>query len=247
MSLPRLPPFGSGPEAFAEYRKKEAEFWESPEGVALREEKKRKEERIKEQARLAMVGNMASILRFMGIPERTLRAIDAQVEETDATRAVEGASDILVLSGGPGCGKTVAAAVWISVFVKDEKNWSKANDPDLCIHPKMICKTPVWVTAAKLSRWERYESAEMAKLLHASRLVIDDLGGEFLDKGGFYASLLDEIVNERQGASRPTVMTTNLDASAFKERYGERIVDRIREGGRFVGCGNQSLRKKSQP
>jgi DNA replication protein DnaC len=102
----------------------------------------------------------------------------------------------------------------------------------------------VWVTAAKLARWERYDEEAMNKLLRTPRLVIDDLGGEYLDKGGFYASLLDELINERQSSSRPTIMTTNLAAEAFKARYGERIVDRIREGGRFFECGNASLRRK---
>jgi DNA replication protein DnaC len=102
----------------------------------------------------------------------------------------------------------------------------------------------VWVTAAKLARWERYDQEEMAKLLKVGKLVIDDLGGEYLDKGGFYASLLDELINERQAGSRATILTTNLDAAGFSSRYGERIVDRIREGGRFFACGNASLRRR---
>jgi DNA replication protein DnaC len=242
--MPKMPSYKDPKEKWVEYELAEKEYWKSSEGMAIREEAEREKERRRARAIAATQDGMARTLIAMGMPERAIKAMDGDVIETDATRAASGALDLLVLSGGPGCGKTVAAAMWVASFVRNIANWDTHNDPDYCIHPKMISARPVWVTAAKLARWERYEQAEMEKLLKTPRLVIDDLGGEFLDKGGFYASLLDEVVNERQGESRPTIMTTNLDAEAFKSRYGERITDRIREGGRFVGCGSDSLRRK---
>jgi DNA replication protein DnaC len=102
----------------------------------------------------------------------------------------------------------------------------------------------MFVTAARLARWSRYDEAAMEKLLKAKRLVIDDIGTEFMDANGSYQALLDEIVNERYANKRPTLMTTNLEVQAFAARYGERVADRIRESGRFVFVGRDSLRGK---
>jgi len=210
----------------------------------LRREAERKAE--EERRYQEMLGPaMVKYVDGLGIPARALEAMRGTREETKAIQASTGALDFLVLSGGPGCGKTVAAALWISSYVSDHSLWSNESRLGLRPAPSFHGSAPIWVTAAKLARCDRYDENHMTKLLRTPRLVIDDLGGEYLDKGGFYASLLDEIVNERQAESKPTIMTTNLNAEAFKERYGERIVDRIREGGRFVGCGDQSLRRKA--
>ena len=193
-----------------------------------------------ESVRSGMQLDMAGRL---GIPARALCTARGVVEQTSAMEASDGSTDFLVLSGGPGCGKTVAAATWILAFVFDDQLWGKSSEY-MGDRPEFRSAWPIWITAAKLARCDRYDEIYMAKILRTPRLVVDDLGGEYLDKGGFYASLLDEIVNERQAESKPTIMTTNLNADAFKERYGERIIDRIREGGRFIGCGDHSLRRK---
>lgn len=218
----------------------------SPEGKAEFEEDARrteeKEAKERERYEFDLSKEQIALGNGLGIPTRALAAASGALDSTEAMSVVDGATDFLVLSGGPGCGKTVAAAAWILSYVLDRKNWKQTQYDSS--PARILGLAPIWVTAAKLARWERYDEDQMQKLLRTPRLVIDDLGGEYLDKGGFYASLLDEIVNERQAETKPTIMTTNLNAEAFKERYGERIIDRIREGGRFVGCGDHSLRAK---
>ena len=83
--------------------------------------------------------------------------------------------------------------------------------------------------------------------MHAPVLVVDDLGSEYNDAKGFFSALLDEVIDCRYGAKLPTVITTNLDSSGFSARYGARVVDRIREAGRFINCGNTSLRGRATP
>ena len=181
-----------------------------------------------------------ALIAKLGLPAHSLSCKD--YERTPAIEVVKDPIGLLVLSGKPGAGKTVAATRWILEHVEADENWT---GPGTAV--ALRGRPPIFVTAVRLARWDRYEQEQMAKLLLAPRLVIDDLGVEYMDKNGFYASLLDEVVNERYAGSRPTVMTTNLDAAAFATRYDERIMGRIRETGRFFGCGTRDLRKPMQP
>jgi DNA replication protein DnaC len=94
---------------------------------------------------------------------------------------------------------------------------------------------------------DRFAANAVSSVTKAGFLVIDDLGAEYSDSKGFFASLFDEVVNARYENMRPTILTTNLDVEGFAARYGERIVDRIREAGRFLNCGAQSLRRRAAP
>jgi DNA replication protein DnaC len=178
------------------------------------------------------------LLRRMDLPRHVLAQMPAQ-SSTIAMDAVAQPFGILVLSGDPGCGKTFAAVKWIVDYVNDDSHWPQPGSA-----MQLRGRQPVFVTAAALARWDRYEQEPMAKLLRAPRLAIDDLGAEYLDKNGFYAALLDEVLNERYAARVPTLLTTNLPVDEFKARYGERIAGRIRETGTFVACGGVDLRRR---
>jgi DNA replication protein DnaC len=58
-----------------------------------------------------------------------------------------------------------------------------------------------------------------------------------LDEGGYQRGTDDEklilfdIINGRYENSRPTIITSNLDAPGLKDAIGERSFDRLREGG----------------
>lgn len=159
----------------------------------------------------------------MGIPPKDSEKIRAgSLSETDAVKALRGNDLIVCLSGNPGCGKTTAAGDAL-----------------------FRARQGLFVKAARLSRWQRYEDSEMNKLLRAQVLVIDDLGTEFQDEKGNFMAILDEVIDVRYDHRRKTIITTNLDAEAFKARYGERIADRIRECGKFVSLDGKSMRATS--
>lgn len=165
-------------------------------------------------------------------PERhkEFLAASAGVSQTVATEALGGTiTGIVVLLGGCGCGKTLAAVAWLRQWVFANKNPYGAR----------------FLTAPELARIERFDEQKMKELTKLNRLVIDDLGTEFADTRGAFASLFDEVTNARHSSKKPTVVTTNLDVKAFTERYGQRIVDRIRESGAFNGCGSESLRGRT--
>lgn len=170
-----------------------------------------------------------------GCPIKDLtRVLEKRTSETEAMLTARGAimnrEGIVVLSGLPGCGKTTAAAWWLL-------------QPRERV-PYVGTSSARFIDATGLARWPKYDNAEMLKLTRSRALVIDDLGVEYADKKGAYSSLLDEVINSRYSAELPTVITTNLPGAEFKARYGERIADRIREAGRFVELGGESLRGK---
>lgn len=170
--------------------------------------------------------HMASDARRKGVPDQMIKLLwEKQPKETEASKLLTTAlkvtppPTIVVLSGGVGCGKSCAAALWA------------------------IEKGAKFITANELARVSPYDekATDLAKI---KALVIDDLGCEYLDPKGFFLSHLDGLINDRYSNGRETVITTNLDAEGFR-RYGERILDRIREAGKFLKVGGQSMRRKS--
>jgi hypothetical protein len=75
-------------------------------------------------------------------------------------------------------------------------------------------------------------------------LVIDDLGGEYVDDKGWFVKAFNALVDYRYGSKLKTIITTNLEAARFKETYGERVTDRIREAGAWRNLGGASVRRK---
>ncbi len=79
---------------------------------------------------------------------------------------------------------------------------------------------------------ELSEQAAIDSLVKPYLLVIDEVG---VQHGSDTERLiLTEIINERYGAERPTIMIANLTMAEFTQTLGERVVDRFREGGRVV-------------
>jgi DNA replication protein DnaC len=239
----------------AESREIDAEweaYWASPEGQA-----KIAERRARRQAAYdaALTGAIEERLRStflmdcpIGIPARALDIVLAgDLDETPALAAVRGAVDICILSGGCGVGKSIAAVAWVHDYVAAVERWHDTGDRDGEPCPRYRGHVPLWISASQLARIDHYDQAAIDRVGKVERLVIDDLGAEYQDAKGFFISLLDELIDTRYSGQRPTIITTNVDVEAFKNRYGVRIVDRIREAGRFVNCGNTSLRKRSAP
>lgn len=211
----------------------------------IEREQKALEERRQSFQQQVRAGKTACVAAI-GIPGKDLALFrNGGVEETEAVRALAKPEGITVLSGGPGTGKTTAAAWWLYREAIDDAYWKPRDERYFEFTPKHQGHSSMWLTAPAFSRWPHYDEEKVRKLLRIGHLVIDDLGAEYLDEKGFYLSLFDEVINERyQAAGTVTVMTTNLDAAGFKKRYGERIADRIREVGRFLSVGNVSMRGK---
>lgn len=130
----------------------------------------------------------------------------------------------LALLGGVGNGKSVAAG-WL-VRSELERGGS-------------VC----WLRAAEASTASLYgpEAAERSKRARRSDLlVVDDLGAELASAP--WAAWLGDVLDARYANLDRTVITSNLDAEAFKARVGPRLADRIREGS-VVGTLTPSMRR----
>jgi DNA replication protein DnaC len=157
-----------------------------------------------------------------GVPARAIEAAAGQVIVTVALKQSLRDDALVVLAGEPGRGKSVAACAWLMA----------GN-----------CSVR-WVSAGSLSRGIAYDEEAFQKLARVGRLVIDDVGTEYQDQKDRYLATFSELVDARFGNKRPTLLTTNLTAAVFKERYGERLASRINEDGAFIACGGPDLRRE---
>ena len=175
-----------------------------------------------------------------GLSKRAMACIGAGLKDWVPMTEVKkwSGEGTLVLSGGKGAGKTVAANKWLWDLIFDPLNWENHVG-----RARFALHEPLLVTAAHMGRWKRYDDNEMDRLLKASRLVIDDIGTEFMDTKGSYMVLLDEVIDVRYAQMLPTVITTNVGMVEFFERVGERVARRIREDGFFVSCGTVQKQK----
>lgn len=168
-------------------------------------------------ARVAAANPVATValpratLDQFGWPARALRdARSADRARPSCARILAndfGRTNVVVLSGPSGCGKTVAAACW----ALDRGQRTR------------------FVRAATFAAASRYDAEQRSLWYDADALVLDDLGAEYLDAKGSFLVDLDELVDTYYGDLRPLVITTNAQKPAFAARYGERVMDRLRQ------------------
>ena len=124
-----------------------------------------------------------------------------------AAQSFAGRSDsCLVLSGGPGSGKTHLAAAAAGVQPPGRAHWANAQE--------LVENLTCWHATDRVG--EAYE------LLHAARgagfLVMDALGSERLTE--FSAGKLSYILRHRlEPPGRPTIITTGLTPDELRSRY----------------------------
>ena len=143
-------------------------------------------------------------------PRPSLLAVQRWLADRDA-------HPILVLSGGTGAGKSVAAA------------WALANGPSYCR----------WRSGAQALRAFAANfgpGAEDQDAMRACRLLVLDEVGVHLDAARTLAMLLDLFDSRKGSAARTrTVVTTNMLQSAFLQRFADqRLHSRMREDCRWV-------------
>jgi hypothetical protein len=134
----------------------------------------------------------------------------------------------LLMLGGVGRGKSQAAA-WL---------WLRLRHLDLleADDAHRSRRGVTWLRARALQNvpWEE-RAATLRRCATAYGLVVDELGGEDERTG----QAIGDVLEQRGDEQRRTVMTSNLDGKGFLERYGDRLVSRLRSGGVTIKGGAQ--------
>lgn len=139
------------------------------------------------------------------IPARLLEVALAPNETASLNlvlRLLDGEGALLVLSGGPGLGKSSAAAVGL------------------------VRKGGLWVNAPDLAAPPMDGDTTNKRMRDVALLVLDDVGLEH-SPSGYAASRICGVLDARESELRPTIVTTNLSDAQFKVRYGERLASRL--------------------
>lgn len=100
------------------------------------------------------------------------------------------------------------------------------------------------VDAKYVANLSKSNPKDFVSLTRAEMLAIDDLGTEpieVMDYGNISYPLID-LLTQRYELQQFTIITTNLTGQAIREKYGDRIADRLNEMMEKVGFTNPSYR-----
>lgn len=164
-----------------------------------------------------------------GVPEVHVRHVyDSEPVEYEAlleTKAFASSSKtVLVLAGGVGTCKTGSAS------------WALTQKPGVFVTADEAVRLSTSNAPEDVESWRRVRNAQL--------LVIDDMGGEYAGEKGWNVRVFNGLLDQRYSRGLKTIITTNLTSDRFKADYGERVVDRIREAGKWVTLGGTSVRKQ---
>jgi len=165
------------------------------------------------------------VLRSGGVSERLA---DKALGPLEPSTALDHLRDfrprdrpIRILSGSTGTGKTIAAVWWLA-----EHGGSR----------------PVFVRASDYELRSRYDEAWESRWRSATGLVIDDLGGEYADRGGSFLSDFERLIDHFTENYAGLVVTTNSTAKELNARYGARIWSRLKGAARFRPINEEDRR-----
>lgn len=206
----------------------------TPEQIAEAEAEEAATEKTQRRAR------RIELLQSTGTPRRVRDVLLAGARDTEPLlRVKEWASDpdpaqwAMVLCSTKGNGKSIAAGWWLGN--------SKAGAGSHGDKPLRR-----WWTPADLSLLDWYRGEFKAVAEMDGPLVIDDLGSEFSDGKGFFRQQFAALIDARYREYLPTLITTNLGRAELRDRYDERVADRLREGGAVFEFKAPSMRRKGE-
>lgn len=185
---------------------------------------------------------LSDFLYSCRVPRGIGKTLCEPLRETVATRVVDlwAATDqsILVLLGGVGCGKTVAACSALLGHWKERRGYLRVPGD---LPPTKAWRSAMFVTLADLgsrSLWDGEDRDFRQQVIRTPMLIMDECGTEHGDG----ASAITELIRDRLANHRRTILTSNMTPAKFIERYGQRVHDRIKGDGRIDNVHGPSLR-----
>lgn len=192
---------------------------------AQREQREAEESRAR---RIEMLFNRAAIpLRFRDRSfenykaegegqERALRVARAYAEQWHEMKE---RGTCLIFAGAAGTGKTHLACAIANAIIAGGSSALFTTVTDALRSIKRAYDREAGVS----------ELDAINELVLPSLLILDEVG---MDYGTDHSkTLLFDVLNKRYENIRPSIILTNLDPAALREYFGDRIVDRLREGG----------------
>lgn len=200
------------------------------------------EQERKEQAARERLAALASAFDRAAIPPRFrscrfdnyATSSPAQKRAVGITKRYADAAGggILVLCGKPGTGKTHLACAVAAAFIERHQTALFFTVTSAVRHVKDTYRRDS----------ERSEAQAMRDLLSPGLLILDEVGVQLGTEHEL--RIMFEIVNERYAGFMPTVLISNLDEASLLKLLGERLMDRVRDGGAVVAFDWDSYRGK---
>lgn len=195
-------------------------------------------EEFEQQEKEAQRNHVARVLESWGVPRRIRHNLNGLKQTTAIKAAAHWHSEprevwSLVLCADKGLGKSTAAGWWLSKVAEQVRSSIGA--------PGRKGTRRAWLPATDLSAISFYGD-DMTALCTQRALVLDDLGTEYADEKGSFATKLDRLFDARYREFRPIIITTNLSPKAMGERYTGRLLDRLREGSVWASFAGESMR-----
>jgi DNA replication protein DnaC len=160
--------------------------------------------------------------------QRVQRILQRYVAEFDAVRS-KGTS--LLMRGTIGSGKSTLGCALCNAI-------AAAGYSAMYVH--QVAKLFRQVKEAFAPGAAKPASEVMAAFKRPDLLVLDEVGVQF--GGKTEQQLLTELVDDRYGDHKPTVLITNLESAELSDLLEPRAVDRLREHGRTLHFGWPSFR-----
>ncbi len=139
----------------------------------------------------------------------------------------------MIITGSVGTGKTMLASCLVNSVTEQYRS------------PARLIKLIDMIRALK-ETWrkdsEKTESRVIEILSNIPMLIIDEVGMSF--DSDTEKMFIFDVIDGRYQNKLPTVIISNLNIEGIKNSMGERVVDRLRDGGGvLIGCDWPSMRK----
>lgn len=188
---------------------------------------------------IAMLAEMAAENIDRLTPPKFHRPIplDPRVADwIDAFVADPATSGSLMLAGGTGCGKTHNGWVAFRASVVGAYRRNIRPRYRAVTYPNFVAETRPSPNDAHVDALARYTDCDL--------LFMDDLGAE--DRTSDWTNtVMFRLVNARWEQDRPTIWTTNRNATELTAALGDRVVSRIWDAKRVVLSGPDRRRVKA--
>ena len=159
-----------------------------------------------------------------------------EFEKTDIIQNIPKLKKGLLIIGDYGCGKTSMLRAFQMV--------GKALLPETILwFPSVSCNALVMEFEAMDSSDKSAKKHFFKKYNKADVMYFDDFGTESNASNFGIKNLMKDILEERYANKKRTFLTSNLSLEEIKEKYGDRIFDRLQEMFNIIQMPGDSFRR----